>query len=523
VWWRLCRASCSEGSPEVPPERTPSDDDLFDKLRQRWQNTLQSEAAGATHRQGVGVKKHREVEHPNCADKMLFAFQVNCTGQSLKYTLILSIEGEPDVGRLIGAILSTSEAHARLMTTVRGGFFRHYRQVHDSYVGEVLEVQNLSALQEQQGSTKADIGTLYERCIHEWINRPLDTRKSFPFRVLLIKKDSDQSALAFTFHHPAVDGVRALRLMDEIVSRYHNRPPVASLQPSDRRTSGRGDVLLGQARSERAKTDHFYRDMLSHLFHYVFINPLFHPARIFHDRAEPSGEVQFCSARMGPAELQRLKAKSNSVGGTVNDILMAACFRSTAQWNRQHGKRTRKISLLVPVDVGSPDLNGIICNQISYISFSASARDRTDPTRLLRKVTSGRVRMLKERRGNIYSILYFAHFLSRLPLVAVSVLSKYVLFPLYAETVICTNPGVVRFGDCGEAAVEQGGFRVTDLEVAPFVFSVMGMNICAITFNGSLGIYIAYDTGRFSKGKAEEFLALCMDELANYQVNPAQP
>ena len=59
---------------------------------------------------------------------------------------------------------------------------------------------------------------------------------------------------------------------------------------------------------------------------------------------------------------------------------------------------------------------------------------------------------------------------------------------LYADTVICTNPGIVRVNDYG-----------------------------------NLGIYIAYDMGLFSKVKAEEFLALCMDELANYQVNPGQP
>jgi hypothetical protein len=49
----------------------------------------------------------------------------------------------------------------------------------------------------------------------------------------------------------------------------------------------------------------------------------------------------------------------------------------------------------------------------------------------------------------------------------------------------------------------------------------MGMNICGY-FNGSLGIDIAYATSHFSKEKAEEFLALCVDELANYQVNPGQ-
>ena len=94
---------------------------------------------------------------------------------------------------------------------------------------------------------------------------------------------------------------------------------------------------------------------------------------------------------------------------------------------------------------------------------------------------------------------------------------------LYADTVICTNPGIVKINDCGEGPMEGGNFKVVDFDAVPFVFSTMGMNICVATFNGSLGIYIAYDTGLFSKGKAEEFLALCVDELANYQVNPGQP
>jgi NRPS condensation-like uncharacterized protein len=263
--------------------------------------------------------------------------------------------------------------------------------------------------------------------------------------------------------------------------------------------------------------------MLSHLSYFVFINPLFHPARIFHDGLGGSGEVSFCSAKITPAEFLELKARSNSVGGTVNDILMAVCYRSVDKWNRRHGKRTRKISFLIPIDIGSPDLNGIISNQISYISFSTSAKDRIDPPTLLRKISAKRTHMLKERRGNTYSIIYFASVLRLLPLAAMKAFSKYVLFPLYADTVICTNPGIVRVNDCGEGPIEQGSFRVVDFEAVPFVFAVMGMNICVATFRGSLGIYIAYDTGLFSKRKAEEFLALCMDELANYQVNPAQP
>jgi len=457
------------------------------------------------------------VNNLNCFDKSLLAFEVNCTGQRIGYSGIFSVRGEPDAERLRKAILSTARAHPELMTTLCGGPLQHHRQVHDGVLGEVLEVQDLTA---SRDAAQAGIGPLYKQRIHEWINRPLDTRKIFPFRVLLLKKGTADYALVFTFHHSAIDGVRAVRLIDDVIARYHNKPPDVILLPEGVKRDG--DELLREARTERARTKHFYWEMLAHLSYFVFINPLFHPARIFHDRSEPSGEVGFCSAKITPAEFLQLKAKSNSMGGTVNDILMAICFRSIDKWNRRHGKRTRKTSFLVPIDIGSPDLNGIISNQISYISFSTSARDRVDPVSLLRKISAKRAYMLKERRGNTYSIVYFASVLRLLPLAAMKVFSKYVLFPLYAATFICTNPGIVRVNDCGEGPIEGGSFRVVDFEAVPFVFSVMGMNICVATFNGSLGIYIAYDTGRFSKEKAEEFLASCMDELANYQVNPGQ-
>jgi len=459
--------------------------------------------------------------HLNCVDKALLAFEVNCTGRRIGYSGILSIRGDPDTDRLRQAILSTARAHPKLMTTLSGGPLRHCRRVHEEFVGEILEVHDVVALETQKGSVKADAGAMYEERIHEWINRPLDTRKRFPFRVLLLRKGLADCTLVFTFHHSAIDGVRALRLIDDVISRYHNRPPDVSLLPPEVKQDG--DELLQAARSERSRTKHFYREMLAHLAYFVFVYPLFHPARIHHDRSEPSGEVRFCSTKIDEAEFRELKAKSKLVGGTVNDILMAVCYRSIDKWNRQHGKRTRKISLLIPIDIGSPDLNGIISNQISYISFSISAKDRTDPTTLLRKVSAKRARMLKERRGNTYSIVYFASVLRLLPLGAMKALSKYVLFPLYADTIICTNPGIVRLGESGEGPLEPGGFRLVGFQAVPFVFSVMGMNLCVATVNGQLGIDLAYTTSHFSKEKAEEFLALCLDELANYRVNPGQP
>ena len=121
----------------------------------------------------------------------------------------------------------------------------------------------------------------------------------FPFRVLLLRKGPGESALVFTFHHSAIDGVRAIHLIDDVISRYHNKPPDASLLPQGVKRNG--DELLQEARTERGRTKGFYREMLAHLSYFVFINPLFHPARISPGRPEPSGEVGFCSARIGPA------------------------------------------------------------------------------------------------------------------------------------------------------------------------------------------------------------------------------
>jgi len=103
------------------------------------------------------VKNRSGIRHLNCFDKSLLSFEVNCTGQRIGYSGVFSVRGEPDPDRLRKAILSTARAHPEMMTTVCGGPLRHYRQVHDDAVGEVLEVQDLVALQAQKGSTKADI------------------------------------------------------------------------------------------------------------------------------------------------------------------------------------------------------------------------------------------------------------------------------------------------------------------------------------------------------------------------------
>ena len=182
------RSPSRERPLKAPPEKVPAD--LFDKPGRPWQNTLTVLVAVAMHRLR-GQKARHSVIHLNCVDKALLAFEVNCTGQRIGYSGIFSVRGEPDPDRLRKAILSTARAHPKLMTTLCGGPLWHHRRKHEDFVGEVLEVQDLTAVQVHHDSAKAAIESPGEQRIREWINRPLDTRKVFPFRVLSAEEGTD--------------------------------------------------------------------------------------------------------------------------------------------------------------------------------------------------------------------------------------------------------------------------------------------------------------------------------------------
>jgi NRPS condensation-like uncharacterized protein len=480
---------------------------------------LSVQPSSRTHRLGGRkVKGHRAVIPFNGIDKALLCW--DSSDQHMTYHAILSIEGEIDAGRLNQALLRALLHHPTLRTNLRSTPFRHFREVQDDCDGWGLEVRDLVDLQTSKGSADAQVCAEYEERLSQWINRPPNLEREFPLRALLLRKKKGESSLVLTFHHSAIDGVRAARFVDELISRYNDNDPAESSLSDDVRIHHRGDELMELARSERPGRKHFYRQMVSHLLHFVFIYPLSHPTKIFHNRSGSSEAISFCSGKLGPAEFQQMKSKANSVGGTVNDILAAACFISIEKWNAMHGKKSRKISAMVPVDIGPGERQHIASNQISYVPVSSMPKDRSDSTKLLRSVRGKTAHVLREARGKTFSIVCFAYFYSRLPLPIMSALGKFILFPLYADSILLTNVGIIRLGNDGEGEMEKGRSRIVDLTPVAFVLKPMGMSVVISTYNNDLGIHLTYRTSYFSKEEAAQFLDLYLDETRDYQVSP---
>lgn len=442
----------------------------------------------------------------NCVDKVLLSYEL--AHQRLNFHGILSIEGKLDHKRLKQELLHVLQRYPTLMTVVRTRLFRYFREVEEISEASILEVHDL-------GNIKSE--TEYEKCLFEWINRPMDIKKGFPIRVLLLRKGEGASSLIFTFHHSAIDGIQAIHFMDEVISSYNNRTPDESLPSYDVPMRHRGDELIKLARCERPETKRFYRNMLYYMFHFLLTTPFAHSSRIFHKRRGQSAEINFCSTRMKPTEVQQIKSKAKSVGGTVNDVLLAACFTTIEKWNRQHGKESKKISIMVPVDIAQ-EANRVTTNRVSFLSVATRPADRSHPTRLLKRVNEQTVSALKESRGCTFSYIYFSHFLSRFPLGVMKAFAKYVKFPVYADTILHSNLGILKLFDNGGDETGKGGLRVTDIIGLGPVITAMGMFIVIITYNGSLGVDLCYKTSCFSKGKAQEFLDLYLEEIRGYDV-----
>ncbi|HUV52121.1 MAG TPA: condensation domain-containing protein [Dehalococcoidia bacterium] len=453
------------------------------------------------------MRKHGAVIPLNCIDKTLLSYEA--AYQRLNFHLILSIEGKVDPTRLDQALLCVLQRYPTIRTVLRTKHFRHFRQVEKVSGTQILEIYDLD-------DTK--IETEYEKCLSECINRPMDIKRGFPIKVFLIRKGVTASTLVFVFHHSAIDGIRAVRFIDEVISSYENVTTDKSLSSRDIPIRHKGDALIELARCERPATKRFYWNMLYYMFHFLLTTPFSHSARICHIRSGQSAEIYFCSGRVNSTETREIKSKAKSVGGTVNDILLAACFRTIEKWNRLHGKQSKKISIMVPVDIAPQEVHPVSTNQVSFLSVSTLPMDRSDPTQLLKKVNTQTVSALKQSRGCTFSYVYFSYVLSRFPLAFMKVFAKYVKFPVYADTVLHSNLGIRTLYGNRRGETGKGSFRVTDIVGLGPVITAMGMFLVIITYNQSLGIDLCYKTSCFSKEKAQKFLDLYLAEIKGYEV-----
>ena len=447
----------------------------------------------------------------NCVDKCELA--LDDINEPALIHAILSLEGEIDPARLNQAIRAAQKAHPIMRTILRSKNFRLFREIQEDFGEGVLTVQDLAKLQDAN----------YERYLFEWMSRRVDVRKGFPLRALLLKKNEVESTLVFTFHHSATDGLRAVLFIRKVIESYNNEVSESSQSPDTTRISRKGDELLEFAHSQRSRVEHYYRKMISSLFHRFVIAAFPPPTRVFHDKSGNSKELQLCFETVEPKELEQLESKARSAGVELNDILLAACYRVVEKWNSIHGKVSKKIRIMAPVNISPKGFRNVVSNQASWISPSTTPEDRTDPVKLLRKVRANNIYATKNRMA--FSLVYFFYFCSLFPLWVMRGMCRFLMITrTYVDTILFTNVGLIwpKAGSAEPAVTSIGSAKIVNVVGSAPVVTPMGLSICAGIYNRNLNISVTYRPALFSREKAQRFLGLYVKEIENYPVGPVR-
>ena len=443
----------------------------------------------------------------NCVDKCLLA--LDGINEPMLIHVIINLEGQIDHVELNEAILSAQQAHPVMRTILRNRNGRLFREIEEKLGKGVLSVADQARLQD----------TDKDGYLSGWMNQPLNIRKEFPLRALLLRESERESSLVFTFHHSAVDGLRAIVFVRKVIDSYNDGLSKNSECEGDIRVNRKGDELLEFAHSQRSKVKHYYRKMICSLFGRFVVGAFLPPTRVFHDKSEKSKELRFCFKAISSREFGQIQSKAMSAGVELNHIFLAACYRVVEKWNSMHGKSSNRIRIMAPVNISPKGFRSVVSNQASWFSLATTPEDRADPVALLQKVRTDTIDETLNRIA--FSLVYFFYFCSRFPLWVMRGMCYLLMITrTYVDSILFTNIGFIwpKLGSEEPAVRSIGDAKILNVTGSAPVVTPMGLSIAAGIYNRNLNFSLTYRPALFPQEKAQMFLDLYVDEIKNYQV-----
>ena len=242
----------------------------------------------------------------------------------------------------------------------------------------------------------------------------LDRSKPLWEMWLVDKVANDRFALVTKSHHCLVDGVSGVDITNVLFDAAREPETVPEVEPWTPRPEPSDAQVLGEALVERATSPAEAVRGVRALFRA--------PRRIARaglDAAEAAGA--FARAGLGApdspfnvdigpyrrfatvsVDLEDIKRVKNALGGTVNDVVLAAVTGALGRYLRGRGQSTHELELraMVPISVRTADEHGALGNRVSsYMAPLPVWCD--DPAECLRKVseTMGDLKQSKQAVG----------------------------------------------------------------------------------------------------------------------------
>lgn len=151
-----------------------------------------------------------------------------------------------------------------------------------------------------------------------------------------------------------------------------------------------------------------------------------------------SGERKFCWAEFSMSDVQTVR---ESVGGTINDIILAVLTRALARYVKLHGQSAvnRFVRIVCPVSLRQGGQNDGLGNQISFLPV-ALPMDARGPIRMLQAVTARTEKMKRSGAAGLVGLA--ARWVAAAPPPLQALFWRGipdVIFPVPLFNLICTN------------------------------------------------------------------------------------
>lgn len=231
-----------------------------------------------------------------------------------------------------------------------------------------------------------------DRCDHDTLtavrnelySRPVPLVEAPPFRLVLVRR-SDGDVLLLNANHAAFDGFGCVRLLQSIARAYTGRPdPATAVGLAEAR-----DVQWYTATrdlAERARRFRMLAGMAADLIR--------RPARLAADGGRTEPGYGFHTVALSRGETERLTRHEWS---SVNELLLAALTLAIAGWNTDHGTRTGRVGILVPVNLRPKSWSDdVVTNMVLEAQVLTRPAQRTDRHATLSAVAAQNQRI---RRG----------------------------------------------------------------------------------------------------------------------------
>jgi hypothetical protein len=241
---------------------------------------------------------------------------------------------------------------------------------------------------------------------------------------------------------------------------------------------------------------------------------LFKPMRLTNRRISNRGYVNIIHRIVSPEILIKLREKLRLHHVLMSNYLMASLIMAIDKWNLNRGKKTKKISLEVPINL-RPKANfyNWVGNWCSSVSISTNPTNRKDFNKLIEFVNS-KVRFINEN-GLAYTMVYMSWGVRFLPFKIIKLLSRLPFGTGIDTTVFSFLGETIRFDQSIKQYLNNENCikEITNcIAFAPICFKT-GNSMFVYFVNDNMNIVFAYRDDFLSVEEAEEIMNLMMGYL----------